>query len=144
MKKVLQVLSVLLTLSGMPLLAQSDTTKVLIGVDIPIPLIRDFSPPPFYEKLWREAMVCTGLHITEQQIKKVKWTFVTAESFSVAGSQMKFIGYTFVWDSRIILVIDGIDDSRLIKHEMVHYLMWQNGEKADHPPKYYVKCNLLR
>lgn len=156
MKKIVQVLLFLLLLA-VPLHAQQDSTRkdTTITTDTVViyrtrvariapPVAVTYVAPAFYRKLWKQAMECTDLWIPMSQTEKVQWNYVVADAFTMWDNSATYAGYTLRADDRIILIYDGIDDARLIKHEMVHYLMWIRGEQASHPDKYFKKCGLLR
>lgn len=156
MKKIVQVLLFLLLLV-VPLHAQQQdstppdsvkrdtTTQIKYMVNLTPPGFSEYIPPPFYDMLWQDAMRCTGLRIPRAQTKEVHWFYVVADAFTLWDDHKTgFSGYTFFAVDQIVLILNGIDDHRLIKHEMVHYLMWRNGERAGHPDNYFKKCNLIR
>jgi hypothetical protein len=97
--------------------------------------------PAIYQQWWKEAMECTGLKIPMSQTTGVWFSYVNGRSFSFPDDTLYYIGYTFAKSRHIMLVLSGVYDAHLVKHEMTHYLMYQSGMPAGgHPPQYFDKC----
>jgi hypothetical protein len=148
MKKVLQALCLLIFLVTSGSYAQqTDSSLAVVLPNVSMltpPSSGNFNPPLFYTKLWRDVMKCTGMYIPLSQTKKVKWSYVRTDAFFLDYdvARQLFIGYTFIMDDRIVVTMDRVEDHRLVKHEMAHYLMWQKGISGDHPDSIFTKCDL--
>jgi hypothetical protein len=118
--------------------------SVLMGVVPYRGHIGQFETPEVYESWWQEIMACTNLHVTKHTRDKVKWMYVSYP-FRLKGSEdipELYIGYTMSFKNQIWVVFDGISNSRLVKHEMLHFLMYHNGLTPGHPEALFNKCNV--
>jgi hypothetical protein len=118
--------------------------SVSIGVIPYKSLTGRFDPPAAYEEWWQEIMSCSHLPVSKVVRDKVKWNFVSIP-FRLRGYERVgeiYVGYTMAWKNEIYVIFDGITDPHLVKHEMLHYLMYQNGLAAGHPDSLFDKCGV--
>lgn len=152
-------LSMLVLIFGLPLsacaqqvprlIAPPDTTvqdapvrNIQIVNIIDTVTVRPFHTPEIYARWWKEIMKCTGLYINTEHRKSVRWIYVKADAFIFNGYYMPFDGYSLVRDNQLLIVWNGVTNEKLVKHEMIHFLMYHNGIEAGHPDKYFVKCQV--
>ena len=102
-----------------------------------------YSPPSVYFKWWKEVRVCTNTKdVPEKRFYDLKWAHVRADGFLASG-RGPYIGYTYAWLNEIWIIDDRVLDKQVVKHEMLHFLLWNQGKvAADHPPIFF-KCNLM-
>ncbi len=155
--RVLFIAAVALFLAAVPMKAQSllqlppivQTPRRISVVNVPVfsvfpKRIAPYDPPLIYKKWWDEVQACTGLKTPITVFKKLKFHMVLAEAFIADNdSTFLFAGLTTPWTNTITVEFSGITNERLIKHEMTHIQMYQNGVSAGHPDIYFKKCNLV-
>jgi hypothetical protein len=152
-------LSLLVLIFGLPLaacaqqvprlIAPPDTTvqiepvrSILVVNVIDTVSVRPYNPPEIYAKWWQEIMQCTGLHINKKHRESVRWMYVRADGFVINGIPIVYDGYSFVRDNQLMVVFFGVTNEKLVKHEMIHFLMYHNALKAGHPDNLFVKCKV--
>jgi len=107
-----------------------------------IPYIKDidsYETPLIYNKWWGEVEGCTGLYIPDTEKNKIKFYYIRAEAFyfNIDTTKTLFDGYTFPMYNKIYVIKGDMLSEKVIKHEMVHILMYHNGDDRDHPPVYF-------
>lgn len=98
----------------------------------PAPLPSDavpFGPPAVYAKWWREVEECSGL---AAPVARIRWFAVPgAQSFLADGQ--KDYGVWIEHYRYIVLAEQHLDDSLVVRHEMLHDLL----NRVDHPAGYF-------
>lgn len=99
--------------------------------------VRPYTPPAIYAKWWAEISACVKLPISRATTKSVRYLYVKGDAFVINGVPMAFDGYSFIRDNQMMVIYNGVVSEGLIKHEMIHFLMYHNGIEAGHPDKYF-------
>jgi hypothetical protein len=110
-----------------------------------------YAAPQKYVQWWDEIAHCTGLEFPPfNPLQGIPtgptahdWMYVAADvdAFMVDG-EGPFIGYTFVKHAQIWVLAKYAASARLVKHEMIHALMYGHGMRAGHPARYFDKCEV--
>ncbi len=83
----------------------------------------EFTPPPRYREIHREAEACTG---ERREFGRVVWVEAPGRTFSSPSDGSDMVGY-WIWaaDGRDTIVIASAfrNYDWIIKHELVHYLI---------------------
>ena len=121
-------------------LANADTLHVLA-----------YKATATYEQWWEEIAKCEGLTFPPfNPLQGIPagptandWMYVAADvdAFMVDGVG-PFIGYTFVQHKQIWVLAKYASNASLVKHEMIHALMYHHGMRAGHPSRYFDKCGV--
>jgi hypothetical protein len=120
--------------------------------------LRTFEPPRIYDSWWNDVEQCTGLAISQEKRKSVIFRYIAVDGFRLDGAPDMsydeagnlvpsiFIGMTISKSNSIIVVLAGVLEPMLVKHEMLHYVLWSNNIIARHPDAngYYQRCGLVR
>jgi hypothetical protein len=145
----MKFLLALLLLCTPPLMAQTRRDVTLQGGQIvsiatlpEIPISGQYKPPHIYERWWIEISRCTGLPITKASREAVKFKYVMADGIMFPNVPMVFVGYAALWENVIYVTFDNVSNVKVVKHEMIHMLMWHNGLGAGHPPKFFKRCKV--
>lgn len=122
-------------------LANADTLQVVA-----------YKAPNAYREWWNEIAKCEGLTFPPfNPLQGIpdgptadNWMYVAADvdAFMVEGDG-PFIGYTFVKTHQIWVLAKYANNQTLVKHEMIHALMYHHGMQAGHPAKYFNKCGVV-
>lgn len=156
MKKFLVLM--LLLLMALPLRAQTrtwihnplvhtDSVQVIVLPDIPA-VGQIVSPPDVYAKWWTEISQCTGLPIADSTKARIKYYWVSSAPFvientkTVTGDWYQFLAWSDIMEGRLYLTWNAVTDEHIVKHEMIHFLMFNNGKLGGHPPEYFNKCHV--
>jgi hypothetical protein len=83
----------------------------------PIPLGEEWTPPPVYREIWKEAEACTG---KRGNFDRVRWGLVAGKEFDCNGK-----GAIGCWTKphQIAIANDWKNIQWVVKHEMIHDLM---------------------
>jgi len=92
-----------------------------------------YHPPAIYKTWWKEIEKCTNLPISDASENAIKFYYVDAHSFYFDNLSIQFVGYTFAPTHRIYIVYRDITNPRIVKHEMIHVLMYEHGLPEGHP-----------
>lgn len=107
--------------------------------------IMEIERPEIYHRWWKEIQKCTKLTATDETFKKTKFVMIrTLTGFVINGKPDNnlFIGYTIPWSNEILLAEPFTSSEKVVKHEMVHLLLWHNGKPAGHDINYFDKCKI--
>jgi hypothetical protein len=115
----------------------------------PFPIVTKIIPPMIYDKWWKEIMQCSGLTVPNSLTQNVEFFSVLGKyGFMIEGldySNGFFGGYTMAWKQQIYLAVDEVLDKKVVKHEMLHFLLYNYGNSENHPALYFKqKCKLSR
>jgi hypothetical protein len=117
------------------------STEVITSVALPkFPDVTDYDQPPFYDKWWEEISQCSNLPISVEDRHKVHFKAISGDQFTIGSEKAAFWGFTQYWSNTIYVVLPKLSWEPLIKHEMLHYLMWVNGLPVNHNPEIYSRC----
>ena len=95
-----------------------------------------FAPSALYGAWWRVAEQCAGLRA---DMRRVAW-------FSVPGVQQigesRYDGAFFARERRIVLASGALRDGQVVRHEMLHAILWLSGTRASGHPRemFYERC----
>lgn len=105
--------------------------------------VRQVPPAPLYDRLWWTVQVCSGLTITEAE--RAEWTISAApgDGFFPPGGRTPAVGYTAVERHNIVVLEKFVVREQLLKHEMLHAIIWENFHIVGHPMEYFEPCGLL-
>lgn len=127
-----------------PTLVTPELTMKIVSIP-DIPNVSRVDPPEIYYRWWTEVQTCTGLTASKTVFDKLEFYMVYADAFVVDNdTTFMMVGLATPWNNRIHLTITGVSTERLVKHEMTHILMFQNGLQPGHPDMIFKKCNLLK
>jgi hypothetical protein len=128
-------------------LVMTKDSLALVVPEIQFPLMGRMTPPTVYSQWWLDVMRCSGLTMPAEARASVKYYWVLGHNgFAISwipASRGRFDGYSEVWSNRMYLNLDGATNPNLVKHEMLHFLMYHNGITAGHPKRLFVdRCGL--
>lgn len=145
MKKILLIVALLLMTMNAKLLSQTttDTTKIINLGTVGVQLVDEYKPPFIYQVWWNEVKQCGELQsIPDEYFSHLRWHYVTADAFK-AFDDGPFLGLTYPILDNIWIASPYLLSSPVIKHEMLHYLLWQSGRFSSSHPIEFFKCNLM-
>lgn len=106
--------------------------------------------PAEYEQWWGDAKECAG--VSKGKIERWHFFTVDGDGFSIDGSEDVFLGYTFADKREIYLQLGLWLDRRLVTHEMLHAILYENGREYGHHGRdakaynaadsLFIKCGL--
>lgn len=102
-----------------------------------------YAQPVIYAVWWQEIAECEGLDLPPQLARLVKFYEVKAQNFIPVGEQAD-LGATFPREMQIFLASPYVWNPKLVKHEMLHILLWVNGLNFGpyHPAEFFDVCGL--
>lgn len=105
--------------------------------------IVQYSPPAIYAIWWQEIADCEGLDAHANLYHFVQFFEVRGTEFYPQGMS-SVLGATFAKDAQIFIASPYIWDESLIKHEMLHALLWLNGFNFGpwHPAEFFMQCGV--
>jgi hypothetical protein len=105
--------------------------------------VQRFIALPIYKTWWNEVKLCSNLtSVSDIYFNRLKWFSVNSDGFMAMGHG-PFIGYTYAWDDEIWIIKIGMYSERLVKHEMLHYLLWNSNIKTGDHPIEFNNCKLI-
>ena len=103
-----------------------------------------YSAPSIYKIWWKEVKKCAGVSsVPDSSFNSLKWVSVDSDGFMAMGHG-PYMGYTYAWDDEIWVLERYKMDERLIKHEMLHYLLWTAGRRDGYHQIEFITCNLMK
>lgn len=134
-----------------PLLAQSTTTKPAIPNIYILKLpssetgeIIQYQSPLIYKKWWNEVRICSNTtDVPDTLFDKLKWVSVASDGFMAMGYG-PYMGFTYAWDDEIWVLERYKLDERLVKHELLHYLLWNTTPRVYGHSIEFITCNLMK
>ena len=129
--------------SAMTSFRHAKTTKEIASLD----WISMFEPLAPYSEWWKETAACA--HIPREFIRadSVQFYFVNASDFAPLPTDKPnrlVMGVTYAWQQQIFLSVLKVRDERVVKHEMLHQLLfWYNESHWDNESlDEFRKCRL--
>lgn len=107
-------------------------------------VVPQYDPPAEYAAWWTEIQDCTGLH-SARRVTDFAWIAVPAGAFVLTYQGKKtypVIGWAAVEKGNVLVLAKYVHNERLVKHEMVHHLMWEHEQPVGHPAEYFDKCEV--
>ena len=100
-----------------------------------------YEKPDQYYEWWREVAECSGYEVTEAELDSIEFWHVNASTFPAKGIS-GFIGYAYVEYNQIFVVRAYKNDKKVIKHEMLHFILWwkREGYRGGHWFEEYIRC----
>ena len=123
----------------------------VLGPDrVPVVLTQMVKPPVIYETWWREIAKCESLPLPLEH-KKLTWVVVPATTFTFEDTTIVhgwLDAATIMPVMTIYVRQDKIFDELLIKHEMIHALLYwkyhgaynRGTNEEEHPSPWYRRC----
>jgi hypothetical protein len=99
-------------------------------------LVLDYPEPAEYEVWWHEIAACERLPLPPIHFQ-VQYFAVAAREFWPMTEGGWAIGYAHVWGNQLYLAFPYLDDKAIVEHEMLHFLMYWQGEEPGHPESRY-------
>jgi predicted SprT family Zn-dependent metalloprotease len=101
------------------------------------------NPPAVYEKWWKEIMQCSHLYISNRVKHKIEFWNVAGSTFAIAQDTSDWLdGVSILWAQKIYLRHDQIGTEKLVKHEMLHMLLWNTSGLMNGHPEVFNKCKV--
>lgn len=91
-----------------------------------------YAPPQMYSRWWDEVQACSGL---SGNLEGWSWIAVPGDGFLVKGNG-PFPGYAAVEDNNILVLVKYVWNDQLVKHEMLHALIWIARKEIGHPAEF--------
>jgi hypothetical protein len=108
----------------------------------------ELNPQPEYDRWWHEIAACEKLPLPDTY-KKVRWFAINAKVFAPPNEKgdtteilPTAVAYTWRWGPELWLTLPLLHLEWLVKHEMLHLLMFWAGELPGHPPERFEICGL--
>jgi len=97
-------------------------------------LAEPYEKPDQYYEWWQEVAQCSGYEVTEAELDSIDFWHVNAPSFIAKGIP-GFTGYAYVKLNEIYVIRALKNDKEVIKHEMLHFILWwrKEGYEGGHP-----------
>lgn len=106
--------------------------------------ILQYNAPQIYRNWWNEVKSCSGISgVPDSSFNALKWVSVDSDGFMAMGSG-PYIGYTYAWDKEIWVLNRYKLNELLIKHELLHYLLWESGDRNGTHQIEFITCNLIK
>ena len=103
-----------------------------------------YQSPLIYKNWWKEVKECSGVSsVSDSLFNSLKWISVDSDGFMAMGHG-PYMGYTYAWDNEIWVLERYKTDERLVKHEMLHYLLWNSTPRVLGHPIEFITCNLMK
>lgn len=111
------------------------------------PVVAEYKAPDIYEKWWQELQECEQMSISRPAQDRIHYYYVMGEYFHMDyfhtyRDTSQIIGFANIWLDRLYVIKDGVTREGLVKHEMLHFLMWHNGWQVGHPRELFDKCGV--
>jgi hypothetical protein len=115
----------------------------------PFPASMKMKPPAVYKQWWRDVQRCSGLYSTDSVFTTLDFYVINSPAFTISGDpgDGTYAGWTNPWVGEIYVVFGAMLNKRVVQHEMIHELLYQNGKNSGHSSastKYYDLCMLDR
>jgi hypothetical protein len=111
------------------LLAACSDETILGPVTLP-PGAVTYDALPIYTRWWADMEACSG---RTGDLSRVNW-FVVPNAKWFGREGVAYDGYWFEYHHEIILASAYVQDSLVVRHEMLHDLL----DDGTHPPEYFV------
>jgi len=133
----------LLLLCAPKLSAQEELPPVIDTISLQLRSMNPYNPPTIYSKWWIETQRCAKRYVSRAQYNRVTWRYVMADAFVVREGDPKarFVGITSPWHNTITVVLHHVLTERVIKHEMLHFVLYHNGI-AGHDSVAFTNCKV--
>lgn len=104
---------------------------------------REYRQKKIYETWWREIAECEGLELPGSY-KQVRFFHVNGRAFMPAEYPVWLDGLTYPKIGRIYVATPYIFSEALVKHEMLHWILWALGYRLtdQHPVEMFEKCGI--
>jgi len=127
-----------------PLVAQTPNVYILALPSTETGTIAYYSAPLIYKNWWNEVKKCANItDVPDNFLNRLTWVSVDSDGFMAMGHG-PYMGYTYAWDNEIWVLRRYMMDERLIKHEMLHYLLWNTTPRIEGHPIEFITCNLMK
>lgn len=121
-----------------------------IRLDPTLPMVSEFKQPKIYNRWLKTLTECEGVPMPPQEeLDRLQFLVVNSELFKTdSASSLYYGGVAFSRHHLIILALPYINDSSVVKHELMHFVLWYDyGDKYTHNPymhsdEYFTKCSL--
>jgi hypothetical protein len=97
-------------------------------------VVMEYAPFDIYEQWWKELAACEGLPLSYRRFG-VQFFVLNVREYCYGGGWI--IGNAELQADQIYLAFPYMMDESLVKHEMLHLLMYWNGEQTSHAPRWY-------
>lgn len=158
------VIVLILATGGASLNAQPDSVRITHRFVVPdstikispmLPAVSEYPMSADYDRWWHEIAYCEGLWLPPDYAR-VRYFQVNAEHFYDKDHPQLFekagvvyvywaVGTTFIYESLIFIALSHRDEELVIKHEMLHLLIFWNGVptgRNGHPMPFYGRCGM--
>lgn len=104
-----------------------------------------WTPSRWFERWWATDQRCSGL---AGDMSRIRWFVVPGRTFrdpsgAGRGADGELVGLA-KQDGRIFLADGSRNHPRVVRHEMLHQLLYQNGRGRGHPSLFFdVRCPLM-
>lgn len=126
--------------------------KALAMVDTTFPGSSSYIPDKVYDRWWHEIADCEGLTLPPLY-SSVRWyqinalvfaDSVTASADETAGKPVSWLAAgSYLLELQIFVALPYRYTEEIIKHEMLHWLLFWNGiSMGGHPAPYYGRCGV--
>lgn len=98
-----------------------------------------FTPSSIYAQWWSLVSECAGL---SGDLERLSWYYVPGVGAFTGEPGVRVLGRWDPWAERIILADGARSDGGVVRHEMLHALLWMRRQResdAAHPRDYFVK-----
>ena len=102
---------------------------------------------PDYESWWQEAADCAHVLLAKSRSNSVQFYFVNAKDFAPLPTDKPdrmVVGVTYAASEQIYVSVFSIRSERIIKHEMMHQLLywWGESDWDDDARDEFKRCRL--
>jgi hypothetical protein len=110
-----------------------------------LPAYWEYGQPKIYAQWWTEIAKCEDLPLPDSR-KDVRFFEVNGKVFMPAGFMFWLDGATYPASNEIYLTSLYVLDEAVVKHEMLHWLLWDAGFrlKSFHPIEMFETCGIHR
>ncbi|MDP9202351.1 MAG: hypothetical protein M3P26_10540 [Gemmatimonadota bacterium] len=105
-----------------------------------------------YDRWWHEIAECERLPLPSVyatvrffQINAIHFYDADRPTFVLFAGELRVqwaVAMSFLWTGEIWVGLPYINEEVVIKHEMVHFLMYWAGEPGGHPPARFETCGV--
>lgn len=111
------------------------------------PYLGEYKPPAIYNKWWEEIMRCSKLRAPKKDIQSMRWYWVYGRyGFAADKTPILYAGWSSIWTREIYIQERRLLDQKLVMHEMLHFLIWENAIPIGydgHPALYFeTRCHV--
>jgi len=107
--------------------------------------------PEHADSLWREVQKCSGVEAPAGMLESLTFNAVPGDGFWVhaenkANHESPDIGFSVMEKANILIVKKYMNRADLVKHEMLHTLLYLTGTVTSRPwhdTRYFVPCGLM-